>query len=142
MGRLRKGLLFNRAKHAGLELALAESLDCGRIEQTISGRLQYVDSFHSSARFLHPHFEKTISRNAAQTFLFWICYLQLLYRQLVDLFRCEGYPGRSRSCSTRKQNNGNRNQSARHCARSYHFVIAVWSAKEHNPSRKLLEYHR
>jgi hypothetical protein len=27
-------------------------------------------------------------------------------------------------------------------ARSYHFVIAVWSAKEHNPSRKLLEYHR
>jgi hypothetical protein len=27
-------------------------------------------------------------------------------------------------------------------ARSYHFVIAVWSAKEHNPSRKLLEYYR
>jgi hypothetical protein len=26
--------------------------------------------------------------------------------------------------------------------RSYHFVIAVWRAKEHNPSRKLLEYHR
>ena len=25
---------------------------------------------------------------------------------------------------------------------SYHFVIAVWRAKEHNPSRKLLEYHR
>jgi hypothetical protein len=29
-----------------------------------------------------------------------------------------------------------------HCARSYHFVIAVWRAKEHNPWRKLLEYHR
>ena len=27
-------------------------------------------------------------------------------------------------------------------ARSYHFVVAVWRAKEHNPSRKLLEYHR
>jgi tetratricopeptide (TPR) repeat protein len=26
--------------------------------------------------------------------------------------------------------------------RSYHFVIAVWRAKEHNPSRKLLGYHR
>jgi hypothetical protein len=26
--------------------------------------------------------------------------------------------------------------------RSYQFVIAVWRAKEHNPSRKLLEYHR
>jgi len=25
---------------------------------------------------------------------------------------------------------------------SYHFVIAVWRAKEHNPSRKSLEYHR
>jgi hypothetical protein len=25
---------------------------------------------------------------------------------------------------------------------SYHFVIAVWRAKEHNPARKLLEYHR
>jgi hypothetical protein len=24
----------------------------------------------------------------------------------------------------------------------YHFVIAVWRAKEHNPTRKLLEYHR
>jgi hypothetical protein len=24
----------------------------------------------------------------------------------------------------------------------YHFVIAVWRAKEHNPARKLLEYHR
>src|SRR2546429_7139441 len=116
---------FNRAKHAGLELALAESLDCGRIEQTISGRLQYVDSFHSSARFLHPHFEKTISRNAAQTCLFWICYPQLLYRQLVDLFRRESYPRRSRGRGTRKQNNGNRKQNASHCARSYHFAIAV-----------------
>jgi hypothetical protein len=28
------------------------------------------------------------------------------------------------------------------CARSYHFVIAVWRAKEHNRSRKLLEYYR
>jgi len=26
--------------------------------------------------------------------------------------------------------------------RSYHFVIAVWRAKEHNPSRKLLQYYR
>jgi hypothetical protein len=26
--------------------------------------------------------------------------------------------------------------------RPYHFVIAVWRGKEHNPSRKLLEYHR
>jgi len=27
-------------------------------------------------------------------------------------------------------------------ARSYHFVIAVWRAKGHNPARKLLEDHR
>lgn len=27
-----------------------------------------------------------------------------------------------------------------HCARSYDFVIALWRAKEHSPSRKLLEY--
>jgi hypothetical protein len=26
--------------------------------------------------------------------------------------------------------------------RLYQFVIAAWRAKEHNPSRKLLEYHR
>jgi hypothetical protein len=38
---------------------------------------------------------------------------------------------------------GNREpRGASHCARQYHFVIAVWRAKEHNPSRKLLEYHR
>jgi hypothetical protein len=29
-----------------------------------------------------------------------------------------------------------------HRARSHHFVIAVCRAKEHNPSRKLLEYYR
>jgi hypothetical protein len=28
------------------------------------------------------------------------------------------------------------------CGLFNHFVIAVWRAKEHNPSRKLLEYHR
>jgi len=32
--------------------------------------------------------------------------------------------------------------SSSNIAALYHFVIAVWRAKEHNPSRKLLEYHR
>jgi len=45
-------------------------------------------------------------------------------------------------CEAKKRNCGNHEHFARHCARSYHFVIALWRAKEHNSSRKLLEYHR
>jgi hypothetical protein len=40
-------------------------------------------------------------------------------------------------CSTaKKRNRGNDERSRpRHCARSYHFVIAVWRAKGENPAR-------
>jgi hypothetical protein len=49
---------------------------------------------------------------------------------------------RCRCRTEKKRNCGNHEHFARHCARSYHFVVALWRAKEYNSSRKLLEYHR
>jgi len=50
--------------------------------------------------------------------------------------------GKHRRREKQRENYDSNFDSTRvHCARSYHFVIAVWRAKEHNSSRKLLEYH-
>src|SRR2546430_2235588 len=40
-----------------------------------------------------------------------------------------------RCCAAKKRNRGNRERRPRHCDGSYHFVIAVWSAKAAESAR-------